>query len=212
MTDKPRPNPLPFIALALVALIAGVVVSKLQSVPAPAPAISATVLPKPRPLPNITLIDNKGRPLTPTSLKGKWTLVFFGYTNCPDVCPAALTVLQQAAQLMEKPPAVAGKVRVLFVSVDPERDTPKVLDQYVRYFHKSFVGATGTHEALTKLTRTIGVVYVIGKKNAQGRYSVDHSAQILLLDPQARLYAVYTGPHSATRIAADMRKLVMAKQ
>jgi protein SCO1/2 len=213
MTDKQQStNPLPLIALALLALIIGITLSKWQSAPGKAPQISGTILPKPRPLPDVRLTDNKARPLTPDSLKGKWTLMFFGYTNCPDICPAALTVLQQAAGLMEQKPPVMDKVRILFVSVDPQRDTPAVLDKYVKYFHKAFMGATADDKTLKLLTRRLGIVYYISKKDKAGRYTVDHSAQILLLDRQARLYAVFTGPHDARKLATDIRTLIKASR
>ena len=212
MTDKQKTNPLPFIALALLALVIGVAISKSQTAPVKPPKISGTILPKPRLLPAVSLTDSNGKPMTPDSLKGKWTLIFFGYTNCPDICPAALTVLQQTAALLEQKPPVMDRIRVLFVSVDPQRDTPAVLNKYVRYFHKSFVGATADDKTLKLLTRRLGIVYYIGKKDKAGRYTVDHSAQILLLDRQARLYAVFTGPHEARKLAADMRTLVKASR
>lgn len=164
---------------------------------------AGTLLPQPKALAPFALTDQDGAPLTSEGLHGHWTFVAFGYTVCPDVCPILMATFnavdRQLTSAGTPPPA-----DFLFVSVDPERDSPERLAQYVRYFNPRFLGATGSHGELRKLTRDVGVLYqrVDNQDTAMG-YLVDHSASILLLDPQARLVAIFSPPHDARAMAED---------
>jgi protein SCO1 len=168
----------------------------------PAPELATgTLLPSPRPLAPFSLTDQDGAPMTADSLRGQWTFVAFGFTSCPDVCPTTMANLAALADRLGDRDAAA----FLFVSVDPERDTPEGIGQYVRYFNPSFLGATGTHEELRGLTGQLGVLYARAPEQdtAMG-YLVDHSASILLLDPEVRLAAVFSGPHRPDAMAQDL--------
>jgi cytochrome oxidase Cu insertion factor (SCO1/SenC/PrrC family) len=104
------------------------------------------------------------QPLTRASLEGKWNLIFFGYTHCPDICPASLQTLSEMMGSIEDPD-VTGALRVYFVSVDPERDRPEVLSEYVRYFDPAFIGATAEMDRLKPLTRSLGIYWSIRKRS-----------------------------------------------
>ena len=168
---------------------------------------AGTLLPQPRALADFSLTDQDGRPFSLANLRGHWTFLAIGYTSCPDICPMTLATLDALEGAIAKEyPREGGQshAQFLFISVDPERDTPERLAQYVRYFNPDFLGATGDDAQLRALAAQLGVLYarVDGQDTAMG-YLMDHSASILLLDPQGRLTAVFSAPHDADRMAAD---------
>ncbi len=170
----------------------------------------ATLFQEPRPLPAFTLTDQAGHPFGPVQMRGRWTLLFFGFVNCPDVCPTTLATLAAARKVLADLPA-GERPAVAFVSVDPGRDTPAVLGQYVAHFDPSFVGATGARESIDALTRALGVAVIIGPASADGSYAVDHSAAIFLVNPEARVVALFGAPHEAGAIARDYRRVISAR-
>lgn len=170
------------------------------------PELEAAVLyPAPRALPDFRLTRADGSALTLADWKGGWTVAFFGYTNCPDVCPTTLATFKQVWARLEAAGA-ADRVRFDFVSVDPARDTPEQLAKYVGYFNARFVAATGTDEELTRLTRALGLVYS-REPTDKGDYSVDHSASVVIIDPQGRELGLFRPPFDAAKIAADLQTL-----
>ncbi len=170
---------------------------------------SGTALPQPRALGPFSLGDTAGGAFDTAALQGRWTLLSFGYTSCPDVCPVVLGVLRDVQRrLDEGQPGMP--LRVVFVSVDPERDGLDHLRQYVTYFDARFVGATGSHAALQDLTRQAGVLYQRAPGSDASPYLVDHSATILLVDPQGRLAALFSPPHDAAALARDVVSLADA--
>jgi len=159
-------------------------------------------LPSARALAPFTLVDHHNKPFTQDSLIGQWSFAFFGYTHCPDVCPNALGMLKRVQTLLE----TAGDTplpRVLFVSVDPARDTPETLASYISYFHPSFVGLSGEDEELMRVTRQLGILYGRSPGGSDEDYLVDHSATIILLNPEGHFQAVFGMPHDPEKIAAD---------
>ena len=154
-----------------------------------------------RPLPEFTLTDHAGRAYTRRDLGESWTLLFFGYTHCPDVCPITLATTSAS---MDAVRALGGEPpRVVFVSVDPERDTPRNLGGYVAAFGEDVLGVTGPHDQLRKLTRALGVAYAREDGDSPG-YLVEHSAALLLVNPEGELQAVFTPPHEPDVIARDL--------
>lgn len=153
------------------------------------------------------LVGEKGDSVTPDTLKGHWTFMFFGYTHCPDICPLTLQVMKHTLDAL-KEEVDAGEVRGMFVSVDPDRDSPEKLDQYTGYFHPAIDGATGEKTQIDALTRSLGIIYnkVENAKNPEN-YLVDHSAAILLINPEAEFAAVLSPPHEASIMATDFRAL-----
>lgn len=176
-------------------------------VPAPLALESATLLPDGRPLPDFALMDQTRHPFGPAQLAGRWSLLFFGFTHCPDVCPATLATLAAARRELAELPA-AQQPAVVLVSVDPGRDTPEKLAEYVAYFDPSFAAVTGEPAMLQALTGGLGVAVMIGEADASGYYSVDHSAALFLVNPAGRLAAVFGTPHTPDGIAHDYRLIV----
>ena len=172
--------------------------------PGPAP-VHATVLPEPMSLPEFSLVDQSGNEFNRESLAGRWNLVFFGFTHCPDICPATLQQLALARAKI----AAAGIVgeqalpQIVLISVDPERDTPQAMQEYVSNFGEGISGVTGSIDELRKLTRTTGIFF---EKSVQDdeNYSVDHSAVVLVIDPQAKFHALFSAPHSVDDFASDI--------
>ncbi|MCP5144290.1 MAG: SCO family protein [Gammaproteobacteria bacterium] len=167
--------------------------------------IAGLLWPNPRSVTGVNLIDQDGKPFTDSNLQGQWSLVFFGFTRCPDVCPTTMSVLKDAFAQMQRDPT-QPLPRVIFISVDPERDTPEILNSYVGFFDRSFVGLTGNMQNVTALTRSLGIVYM--KVPLEGDdYTVDHSAAILLLDPQARIVGLLSPPHTSADIISSVRQI-----
>ena len=165
----------------------------------------ATVFPEPRPLPEFTLVAGDGTRFDRSRLRGHYTFVLFGYTNCPDVCPTTLIELAGARRLLAA--GAPGELpAVVMVSVDPARDTPARLAAYVTHFDPAFIGLTGTPAAIETLTQALGVV-VQRSPGRDGNYSVDHTAALFLIDAQARLAAVFAAPHLARTLAGDYRQI-----
>ena len=155
-----------------------------------------------RELADFALTDTENTPFTRQSLQGHWTLLTFGYTSCPDVCPTILHTLANLQQRMRKRDVNDASLRFVFVSVDPERDSLAHLREYVQFFSPSFLGATGTQAALQPLTSQMGVFY---QRIAQGTtYVIDHSAVVFLLDPLAHISAFFEPPQEAEKMEADL--------
>ncbi len=173
------------------------------------PALAGGQLVAPRKaLPDFDLIDDHGRPFTRSALAGHWTMLYFGYTNCPDQCPATLTSL--AAMEKRLPPNAVTNPRVVFVSVDAVRDTPAQLASYVPYFDPGFVGVTAADQArLEAFAAQLGIAVAINHQ-PDGSYTVDHSSAILVVDPAGRLAAVLTGPFTPDTLRADFLRISSA--
>ncbi len=151
-----------------------------------------------------SLVDQNGKPFTDANLKGKWNLVFFGYTHCPDVCPTTLNDLSLALdQLGPK----KNDVGIVFISVDPDRDTPAVLKSYVESFGAPIEGLTGTAAEVAQAAKDYKVYYA-KHPTAGGGYDMDHSALIYIMDPQGRFTATLTPDESSDAMAARLKKLV----
>lgn len=132
-----------------------------------------------------TLVAADNKTFNLESLKGKWSFIFFGYTHCPDVCPATLNVMGSAFSMLERNPAIAPEIQGVFVSVDPKRDSPELLKEYVFYFDDGFSGVTGSTAQIDAFTRQIGAFYALNPKSAEDTsYSVTHNSTIFLVDPR----------------------------
>jgi protein SCO1/2 len=170
----------------------------------PAPVMqTANVIAAPRALPAFSL-QTAGGTLTAENLKGSWTLVFIGFTHCPDICPTTLTELAQAQAIWAKSD-VPNKPKLLFLSIDPDRDTPAALAEYAAFFNKDTITATAPEPQLAKFTRALGLVYM---KVPQGdTYTMDHSATLVLLNPNAEFAGIIRPPLKPQAIAQDLLTL-----
>jgi len=193
-------------AIAVAAAFAGVYVARMLNQPAVPSLESGTSLPQARVLPDFNLVDTQGRAASPAALRGHPTLVFFGFTHCPDVCPTTLALLANVQkQAVQQHPAMAG-IKVALISVDPERDTPEQLGSYIASFRGDFIGLTGDASEIVKATRAFGVAAARVDLGG-GNYTMDHSATVFALDSQARIVAVFTPPLSAAALARDLARL-----
>lgn len=150
------------------------------------------------------LVDQNGKPFTNSDMKGKWQLVFFGYTHCPDVCPTTLNELSLAIDKLGS--AARGKVGVVFISVDPERDTPAVLKEYVSSFSAPVAALSGTPAEVAQAAKDYRVYYA--KHPTKDGYDMDHSALIYVMDPEGRFTATFAPDDPADKIAERLQKLL----
>lgn len=149
----------------------------------------AYVLPKPRIIKPFDLVDHDGQPFTLAQLEGKWTMLFFGFTNCPDVCPATMAIMRQFKQLMADTDAV-NDVQVVLLSVDPARDTPAVLKPYVEYFDPEFIGVTGEFLQLQALAQNLNAAFYKVPGGGEN-YQIDHTANVVLINPYGHYHGFY---------------------
>jgi protein SCO1 len=159
---------------------------------------SGTWLPRPKAIDDFHLTDNDGKPFSLHDLQGKPSLVFFGFTRCPDVCPTTLLKLAQ----IKKTAAIPG-LRVIFVTVDPARDTPQAVGLYVHAFDPEFIGLTGDDKAIKQMAANFGVA-VSKVELPGGEYTMDHSAVVFLLNNQGQVAGIFTPPFDIPRMAADL--------
>lgn len=157
---------------------------------------------------DFSLTDHTGQPRHLGDYKGKVVVLFFGYTQCPDVCP---TTLSNMAEVMKLLGADSGKVQVLFITLDPERDTRQLLATYVPQFHPSFVGLSGDLAATAATAREFKVFYQKQPGSAPNSYSIDHTANSYIYDPQGRLRLYVKHGEMPANIAADIRLLLAGK-
>ena len=189
-----------FVTIILLAMVSGFIAGQFLSEPQPSlpeVKIRAIVPETPRKLAIPALQTDHGS-LDMASLEGNWSLVFFGYMNCPDVCPATLNTVAQAKKQFEQ--AGTEFPQVIFISIDPYRDNVKDLGEYVRYFDEAFIGATGEEKLLTAITvQTDSNFMTVPSENPQ-EYRVGHSANLVLIDPSVELVAVLGAPHSVESV------------
>jgi protein SCO1 len=190
--------------------IAGIAAEMMWRHPAPAVELSTgTFISPSRKLPDFTLIDQRGKEFGAPNLRGHWSLLFFGYTNCPYFCPSTLTALA-AMQSRLRAENAAVLPQVIFISVDARRDTPEQLARFLPNFDPGFIGVTAADQpSIEAVARKFGVAVNI-QPPAEGNYAVDHTAAIVVLNPDARITAMLTGPFSADELRADFQRIVAA--
>ncbi len=170
---------------------------------------SGTILPVPHDISPFHLVSTDDKPFTNDNLKGQWSLLFFGFTKCPQLCPTTLSLLNDAYQNIEKHNNVPLP-QVVFISVDPDRDTSKNIKEYLSGYNKNFVGATGSQNALDTLTREMSVLYAkVENPNAKNieDYNIDHSGTVLMVNPLGQLFAVFSTPQDANEFSDDVEKI-----
>ena len=199
-----------FILVALVAVILGLTVNKVlngRSEGNPTELIDAGIilLPQSRTVPALEMTDENGQPVMMDELKGKWSLLFFGYTFCPDICPTTLAQLRQVKS--ELPKEAVERLQVVLVSVDPNRDTPTQLKQYLGYFDKDFRGLTGSLDNLQKLANAVSIPF-IPADTSKPNYTVDHSGNLALLGPDGKQRGFIRAPFNNQKLVAQLPGLV----
>lgn len=164
------------------------------------------VFDQPRRLTDFELVNHRGEPFTDESLEGVWTLAFFGFTHCPDICPVTMAELSRLMGMLS--PERAADTQVLLVTLDPARDTPEVLAEYVPYFHEDFVGVTGDFLTLKRLANEANVAFA--KVTLEDDYTIDHGGQVVLFNPRGDYHAFFKPPFDPTQMAEHYRAIVEA--
>ena len=164
-----------------------------------------TVLGKPIDSPVFSLKDHKNRDFNAQNFKGQWTFLFFGYTRCPDICPATMNKLNDVYQDLAQQGDL-NNTSFIMISVDPVRDTLKGLAEYVKYFNDKFIGVTGDEEQIGILAKKFAIMYT-KEETKKEDYLVGHSTSILLIDPKGRQFARFSAPHNPATIVSDFRKI-----
>lgn len=157
---------------------------------------------------DFALIDHNGKPRRLADFKGKAVVLFFGYTQCPDVCPTNMVAMKETMKLLGPD---AARVQVLFVTLDPARDTPKLLAQYVPWFDPSFIGLWGDEKTIADTAREFKVFYAKHPGSEPGSYSIDHTASSYVFDPEGRLRLVERHGETPAHVADDLRQLLAGK-
>lgn len=201
MARDPMKNRGWMIGGALAAIAAGVGAAVVLDRGEPVELRTGTALARPRPLSSFELVDQQGHEFTIQALRGRWSLLFTGFTHCPDICPTTLATL---AELRSRLPD--NTLQIVFVSVDPERDTPPVLAAYVLHFDRRLTGVTGTRADVEAFTSQLGLAQV-RNPSVGGDYTVDHSTALVLIDPQARVAGYFTPPHDIGALAAELASI-----
>lgn len=193
---------------ALIALIIGVVVALNISPKAINEPTYLSLYPQVRALPDFALIDNHSQPFTKEKLLGHWSLLFAGYTFCPDVCPTTLAELKSIYPQLTALPS-QYPVQVVFLSVDPQRDTSERLNEYVNFFDPRFIGVSAEHKQLFPLVRSMGMMYSMVESTANPNYLVDHSASVVLINPNAQVIGRFKPQHSLGNVTlTDSQKIL----
>lgn len=192
------------ILLAMMALMAGLFVS--QHIP----QLHGTRLDEPRTIQPFSLTGIDDKPFNNDSLRGSWTMVFFGFTSCGYMCPTTMAELGKTYRLLEEK-GVKTLPKVVMISVDPDRDNLVKLGHYVKAFDPHFYGATGSEASIKSMTRELGIAYLkVARKGTadDDNYDIEHTGSVMLFNPQGRLVAFFTSPHQADLLAKDYMLLI----
>jgi len=163
----------------------------------------------PKVVQSINLIDHNNKDVNIERFKKHWTFVFFGYTNCPDVCPATIAQLKLIKNGIKDKTSYAENTQFFFVSVDPERDSIEHLSKYMTYFDSSFIGITGNEKYISSFEQQLGAYHRLGTKNTSGDYVVQHSAEIFLINSDAMLVAKFQPPMDTALIVKQFSEFVL---
>jgi protein SCO1/2 len=211
MKKRPLKYSIMITAVALAAMLAGVwlvaIYREHDSRAMFLPDQVLTLFPDPKPLAAFALIDHQNRVFDLASLRGKWSFLFFGFTHCPDICPTTLAILARARDGIAASAVGAEDVQFIFISVDPNRDTAGMLEQYVAHFHTSFLGVTGDNAQIGNLAGQLGAAYEVAITPGTENYPVYHAAAVFLVDPRVRYHAVFTPPLEAEIIGKRFKVL-----
>lgn len=196
------------LALIVIAFIAGYFFAHNNFTAIDPPTVPGFLWPPPPPIEHLKLIDTGGAVLDETKLNNRWTLVFFGYTHCPDICPTTMHTLKQVREKLVGHRAFDRTGQVLFVSVDAARDTPDALRAYTDYFNPEFLAGAASGEELYRLTEQFGVQVTKTSDDNSEQYYYDHPAYILLVGPDNRISGAFSPPLDAVDIAQQVRTII----
>jgi len=199
------------IIAAIIAMSAGLWIAqetKTNKVSLTPPTIQGAIYPTEKLIKPFELVNHLGNEFNNKNLNGHWSIVFVGYTHCPDICPTTLSLMSDVHQELSlqkmDPP------QVIFLTIDPERDTPNVMNSYIEYFNTEFTGLTGTLENIEKLTKDLNAVYRkapgLGGEITADDYLMDHSSALILINPKGNLQSILTAPHTPGNVIDSILK------
>ncbi|QKE65091.1 SCO family protein [Aquipseudomonas campi] len=203
-----------FVLVAAVALVLGLTVNKVLNSKGDGTDKVAlldagiVLLPQSRSLPDLSLTNQDGQAQAVDQLKGQWSLLFFGYTFCPDICPATLAQLRQLKGML--PAETQAQLRVVLVTVDPQRDNPEQLKKYLGFFDPAFMGLTGAQEDLQKLAGAVSIPYIPADTSKEN-YTVDHSGNLVIIGPDGTQRGFIRAPLNNDKLAAQLPGLLGVK-
>ncbi len=194
-----------FLALLLlgVLLIVALVFGVYQAFFA-APSFNGTVIDPPRAAPDFILDSDHG-PVKLADFQGKFVLLYFGYSYCPDVCPTTLSDMKRVVSRLDPQ---AERVQGIYISVDPRRDTPIRMGEFSRFYHPSFIGLSGTPEAISQTASAYGIIYRYNDDESTSNYTVDHTSRITVIDPQGRIRLYWEHGTTSDQMIDDLRQLL----
>lgn len=203
MNRRAMPTPLRILALSALLPLAACAQGPAQPPLAEAPLAGARIGG------DFTLTGEDGQPVSWTDFNGKWRVVYFGFAYCPDICPTDLQRSSQGLALYARDqPQLAAQIQPIFITIDPERDTPEVVAEFTDAFSKDLIGLTGTPEQIAAAAKAFGVYFAKGEVNEQGAYMMDHSNVTYLFDPQGEPVSMLPTDQGAEAVAAELAKWV----
>lgn len=192
------------IFLLTILIVTNFVTRKAQNVPQ---ELTAVLRPAPKSLQAFSFTDHSGKLYTQENLRGKWTFLFFGYTYCPDVCPATLNVLASLSKHLSSESDLGKDAQVVFVSIDPQRDKPEVMAKYLGFFSKDFIGISAEPDKTQGLASQFGAMFFRQKGSDPNNYLMAHASSIYLVNPRAELIASFSPPHNHKLIASQFQAI-----
>ena len=198
---------IPIIILAILALVGGYYAGNMFKQETPPPVL-ASVLQPPKEIRPFELTGGDGEKFTLEDFKGHWTLVYFGYTYCPDICPTTLTDIARVYNRLADEPEITENLKTLLISVDPDRDNPKRLQEYVTFFRDDYLAATGDKEAIDQVAKDFSAFYKIHDPDENGNYPVDHSSIVSLVNPDGKIRAIFISVAEAEQVASDLTGII----
>lgn len=201
----------PLVIVGLAVMVAGALVAHYALGPRQSASLpedlQATYLPQGKPISGLQLSDHNQAVFDESRFKDKWSFLFFGFTNCPDICPTTMLVMKSVWNKLPEAAKQSPAPQMIFVSVDPQRDTLDKLQKYVTFYHPDFLGVTGELDQIDMLTKQLGVLYGFEDPTEDGNYTVNHSSQIILVDPQGNMRAVFSSPHLVDEIVRSFASI-----
>lgn len=199
------------VLLCVIALIVGMVVARIMRTPDISPQqlqlMGAVVKQQSRALEDFSLLDHQGAVFDNRRIQGRWSLIFFGYTYCPDVCPTTMALLKQL-EVELKGSIAEGNTQYILASVDPERDTPEKLADYVSHFNPDFIGVTGSLDDMFEFARDLNSMFAKAPIDEEGNYLVDHSMSIALVNPNGEFHGFLRSPHTVANMNRALRAIM----
>jgi protein SCO1/2 len=199
-------------AVVFIALYFGVIAKHHKTVDLSKIKIDGVVLTETKDIPDFTFIDHRGNGFTKFDLKAHWSMLFFGFTNCGYVCPTTLTELNKMYRKLEQDLPEDQLPRVILISVDPERDTASRMSQYLSAFNPNFIGVTGDPAAIDAFSKQLHIAVIKMEAEGEGanHYMINHSSEILLINPEGKIQAYLSYPHEANQMEKDYKEILTA--